>query len=66
MLTFLVANFLFLVSAGVILCFCVVAKQQGHNAKTISNVAFDVLLNEFPLTGRCSLPTLPPPLPCAL
>jgi len=70
MLTFLVANFLFLVSAGVILCFCVVAKQQGHNAKTISNVAFDVLLNEFPLTAGivnaifmfatfvCSLPAL--------
>ena len=52
MLTFLGANFLFLVSAGVLLGFCIVAEQQERNSKNIPNVAFDVLLTECPLTGK--------------
>jgi hypothetical protein len=52
MLTFLGANFLFLVSAGLLLGFCVVSEQQERDSKTISNVAFDVLLTECPLTGK--------------
>jgi hypothetical protein len=52
MLTFLGTNFLFLVSAGLLLGFCIVSEQQENGAKNVNNVAFDVLLTECPLTGK--------------
>lgn len=51
MLTFLGANGLFLVSAGLLLGFCIVSEQQERANKNVDNVAFDVLLTECPLRG---------------
>jgi hypothetical protein len=51
MITFLGANFLFLVSAGLLLGFCLVSEQQERGTKTVANVAYDILLTECPLTG---------------
>lgn len=52
MLTFLSVNFLFLVSAGLLLGFCIVSEQQENGPKNKNNVAFDVLLTECPLAGK--------------
>lgn len=52
MLTFLGANALFLMSAGLLLGFSIVAEQQENGAKNVNNVAFDVLLTECPLSGK--------------
>jgi hypothetical protein len=52
MITFLSANFLFLLSAGLLLGFCLVSEQQERGTKNVMNVAFDVLLTECPLTGK--------------
>lgn len=51
MLTFLGTNFVFLVSAGLLLGFCMVSEAQARELKNTNNIAFDVLLTQCPLTG---------------
>lgn len=51
MLTFLGANFLFLISAGLLLGFCIVSKAQTRGPKNVKNIALDVLLTQCPLMG---------------
>jgi len=51
MLTFLSVNFLFLCTGGLLLGFCLVSEQQERGAKTVSNVAYDILLFQCPLTA---------------
>jgi hypothetical protein len=51
MLTFLSIDFLFLSAAGLLLGFCLVSEQQERGVKNVSNVAFDILLFQCPLTG---------------
>jgi len=55
MLTFLAVEFLFLSSGGLLLGFCLVSEQQERGVKTVSNVAYDILLNECPLTGMAAM-----------
>jgi len=51
MLTFLGVEFLFLISGGLLLGFCLVSEQQERGVKTVSNVAYDILLFQCPLTA---------------
>jgi hypothetical protein len=51
MLTFLGVEFLFLCSGGLLLGFCLVSEQQERGVKNVSNVAYDILLFQCPLTG---------------
>jgi hypothetical protein len=54
MIVYLVVNFLFLACGGVLVAFSFLGKQQQQSALTPANVAFALLLNECPLTGRIS------------
>jgi hypothetical protein len=51
MLTYLGVEFLFLISGGLLLGFSLVSEQQERGTKTVSNVAYDILLGQCPLTG---------------
>jgi hypothetical protein len=51
MLTYLAVEFLFLISGGLLLGFSLVSEQQERGTKTVSNVAYDILLSQCPLTG---------------
>lgn len=52
MITFLAADFFFLICGGLLLGFSLISEQQERGTKTIANVAYDILLNECPLTGK--------------
>jgi hypothetical protein len=58
MITFLSVEFLFLVSGGLLLGFCLVGEQQERGVKTVANVAYDLLLFQCPLTGMVYLAAL--------
>jgi hypothetical protein len=59
---YLLVNFLFLACGGLLVAFSFLGKQQLQSSLTSTNVAFTLLLNECPLTGKMSpcidLPTL--------
>jgi hypothetical protein len=51
MLVYLVVDFLFLACGGLLIGFSLVSEQQQKATPTVSNVAYNLLLTQCPLTG---------------
>lgn len=54
LLTFAVAEFLFLLNGGLIITFALIAQNQISSAPNVTNVAMNLLLTQTPLSGLCA------------